>query len=87
MVNTNDKKGRKEYCDRYFTIEGQKALKNRLDNLIAAHDAGVKYPIKYKMAGFPSIFLKNKERHLGMIEDLVEILGLGTIKEEKQDGD
>jgi hypothetical protein len=86
MTNINTKSGQKEYCDKYFTIEGQKALKNRLDNLIAAHDAGVKYPKKFKMVGFPSIFLKNKERHLGMIEDLVEILGLGTIKEDK-DGD
>lgn len=82
-ININNVDQRKIYQDKYFTPEGIKALETRLQRIKELYEAGVNYPAKFKMLGFPALFIKNEERHLGIMEDLVEILGIGTIQEEK----
>ena len=65
---------RTEYLTEYFTERGQKALENRLANLLRLSENQVSYPMVAKMYGFGTLVVQNKEQLLGMIENLKQIL-------------
>ena len=62
--------------DKYYKNmeDYEKALRNRLKNLLEIYTKDLKYPIKFQMFGFPSLSLNNKEEHLGMIKCMCDIL-------------
>lgn len=78
-TNKND---REKYLKRYFTEEGIKSLERRLKELAKLYVEIKTYPFKAMLLGFPSLIIRSKEQHQGMMEELREILGLEKIKFE-----
>ncbi len=70
---------RQNYLSKYFTADGIKSLETRLKQLSKLYVEVKTYPFKAMMFGFPTLIIKNKEQHFGMMEELRQILGLSEI--------
>lgn len=78
-IYTNDEE-RKKYQERYYTQEGIKTLKERLKTLAKLLIQEIKYPHSTQILGFPTLIITSKEKHLGMLAELGQILGYKEIK-------
>jgi len=84
MGNANDKVLAKNdlvinhYQKRYFTLNGFDALATRLKTIFAIYTMTPedKYPVVFKMVGFPNLELHDKIECLGHLNELQQILNV-----------
>ena len=68
--------------NKYYTIEGIKALNNRLNALIELYAKQIKYPAVFRMFGFPMLKIHSKQHHEGMIDELTQLLNKDNVEVE-----
>ncbi len=71
---------------KYFTDDGIKALKKKLESSLRFYNEEeknpVKYPIKHTMFGFPEWIVDSKEELRGRIMELTQMLNIGLTEEK-----
>lgn len=70
---------REKYLNEYFTKHGVDALETRLKSLLKVYVNNQHYPLTFRMYGFPTVNIDNKDVHKGMINNLKEILGVQEV--------
>jgi len=71
-----NKEDREKYLNKYFTEEGIRALEARLESLGKLYTEDREYPFIAKMLGFVTLTIKSREHHEGMMDNLMQILGV-----------
>lgn len=81
-MNVNIPEDKKRFLSKNYTKEGINSLNERLNSLLELYKKEIKYPYRVRILGYPTLYLKNKYFHEGMLLNMANVLGMTNIKIE-----